>query len=223
MFKRLVFSALAAGVLAGVFMWGLQMVSTVPLIAQAEIFEVTGSHEHNHDEAEAAFAPEDGFQRHAFTLLAAVLLGVGFSFMLVAIFALRGAEVDARQGLLWGIGGYAAFYLSPAFGLPPELPGMMAADLDARQMWWAFAAVSAAFGLGMCVFAENKLWKIAGALIVSVPHVVGAPHVMIDDMGGGPPAELAAQFVTASLVTMAVFWAVLGMLSGYFYARFDDD
>jgi predicted cobalt transporter CbtA len=51
----------------------------------------------------------------------------------MALAARSGHDLDARRGLLWGLGGFAALHLAPAVGLPPELPGMASADLAARQ------------------------------------------------------------------------------------------
>lgn len=230
MLKRLILTALAAGMLAGVAGWGLQMTVTTPLILGAEVFEqgsVAAGHEHEagvapgHDHGAAAWAPEDGIERNAYTLLTAVLLGVGFAFMLSGGFALRGSEVGWRRGLVWGLAGFAAFYVSPSLGLPPEIPGMIAADLVSRQAWWLFATVAAAGGLAMIFFAGHTAWRLAGAALIVLPHVVGAPHPELSP--GGPPAELAARFAVASLVTVGLFWLALGGLSGYFFDRFGDD
>ncbi len=235
MFRRIVMTALAAGVLAGIFMWGLQMITTTPLIMHAEMVENGGGmamDQHSHDDADAgadghshdenAWMPEGGLERHGFSLLTAILMGTGFGFILAAVFALRGKDVGLNEGVLWGLGGFAALYVSPTLGLPPELPGMMAADLDARQMWWAFAAAGCAVGLALIVFSPNRLWKLAGALVIVIPHVVGAPDLALEDMSAGVPAEMAAQFAVTSLVAVGLFWIVLGALAGYFYNRFED-
>ena len=232
MFRRIVLTALAAGVLAGIFLWGVQMVTTTPLIIQAEVFESGGMEAdgHSHDSAaeetdghshdEEAWMPDEGFERHAFTLLTSILMGAGFGFILTAVFALRGRDVGLNEGILWGLGGFAAFYMSPALGMPPELPGMMAPDFDARQIWWISAAISCAAGLALLVFAGNLLWRIAGILVIVAPHAYGAPHVPLDELYLNIPAELAAQFAVSSLVTVGLFWIVLGAFAGYFYDRF---
>ena len=174
MFRQIVMTALAAGVLAGVFGWGLQMVTTTPIIATAEMLEnggpamagaathshdtvaaETDGHSHGDDHGDGMWMPADGMERHAFTLLTSILMGIGFGFILSAVFALRGRGVGLNEGVLWGLGGFAALYVSPTLGLPPELPGMMAGDLDARQMWWAFAAAGCAAGLALIVFSES--------------------------------------------------------------------
>ena len=242
MFRRIVMTALAAGVLAGIFGWGLQMVTTTPLIMAAEMYEPGGgeaamsdahTHDsaaeetdgHEHDHGDGMWMPEGGMERHAYTLLTSIPMGVGFGFVLTGVFALCGRGVGLNEGVLWGLGGFAAIYLAPALGLPPELPGMMASDLDARQMWWIFAVAGSSVGLALIVFSPNPLWKLAGALITVIPHIVGAPQPeMVDlaEMAGSVPAEMAARFAVTSLVTVGLFWVVLGALAGYFYDRFSE-
>ena len=68
------------------------------------------------------------------------------------------------------------------------------------------------------VFGRGWILPVLGIIAIAAPHLIGAPHP--DKTGGAAPAELAGHFVAASLVTAAVFWAVLGWLSGTFYRRF---
>ena len=156
MFGRIVLTALAAGVIAGVFVWGAHMVKTTPLIIQAEVYE-DATHADSHGAAtvttaeEESWAPADGIERGVYTLLADMLSSIGFAFMLTGAMALAGRAVDWQRGILWGLCGFAAFFLSPAFGLPPELPGSEAAALEGRQGWWILAVVLTALGLGLIV------------------------------------------------------------------------
>ncbi|MFQ5954541.1 MAG: CbtA family protein, partial [Kiloniellales bacterium] len=114
--------------------------------------------------------------------------------------------------------GFAAFALAPAFGLPPEPPGVAAAELSARQAWWLGTALATAGGLALMVFAGNTVAKVAGLVAIAAPHLISAPHLAET---GTLPAALAGRFVAASLVTSALFWVVLGGLSGWLYGRFD--
>lgn len=164
-----------------------------------------------------AWAPHDGIERTAYTTLANILMSMGFALLLVAIFALRGVPVDARQGLLWGLGGFAVFQLAPALGLPPEVPGAMAAGLEARQLWWLFAVISTAVGLWLMVFGKHFILPIIGIVIIALPHLTGAPHP--ETIGGSVPPELAGHFAAASIVVGAIFWAMLGWFSGAIYQR----
>jgi len=52
-----------------------------------------------------------------------------------------------------------------------------------------------------------------------LPHLIGAPAAPHGAMG--VPAELAAEFATASLATAAAFWLLLGSVSGWLYRRFE--
>jgi cobalt transporter subunit CbtA len=136
--------------------------------------------------------------------------------MLVGAFSLRGEKMDAKRGILWGLAGFATFSLAPAFGLPPELPTTLAADLSDRQIWWVVTALATAGGLYMASFSRSNLLKILGIIILALPHIFGAPHAPV---GGIVPTELNAQFSAASLTVMALFWIVLGAASGWFYGR----
>jgi len=132
---------------------------------------------------------------------------------------MRGHAIDVRRGLLWGIAGFAVFSFAPAAGLPPELPGMAAADLVTRQEWWLATAAMTAAGLATIVFGRRPALWLAGLVILLIPHLVGAP--ISPDAKSTLPAALAAEFVTASLATTLLFWLTLGSLSGWLHQRFD--
>jgi cobalt transporter subunit CbtA len=169
------------------------------------------------DGGHAAGTPDNGLERTLFTTLANVLTGIGFALILTACFALAGREVTGRVGVLWGIAGFTVASLAPALGLPPELPGTMAADLTARQSWWLLCAAATAAGLWMMVFRHGAAWTVLGAVLIAAPHLAGAPQP--DGMGGSVPPELAAHFVSASLATAAVFWCLTGWLCGTAWQR----
>jgi cobalt transporter subunit CbtA len=236
-------AAVAAGLLAGALVSVVQHFTTTPLILRAEEFERaglpgTGGHavvadadvgsgvparhvEAGHDHHPADSPPESSaaLERVLFTTLADVLVGIGFAFLVVAALAWKeGGNIGAWTGISWGAAGFAVFTLAPALGLPPELPGLFAADLAARQLWWAFAAGSAAVGLGLLAFGRKTVLKVLGVVVALVPHVVGAPSA--ESVGGSVPPELASQFAATSIVVNAIFWALLGWLSAVFYQRF---
>ena len=152
MFQRIFATALGAGIGVGLLIAALQHVALVPMILTAESYEsgVT-AHQHAtrawdiepptsiHVEAPAAFADEAHAHDHnasaedaalswrpVFTTIATTLTAVGFGLLLSGAFAVSGREVDMREGLLWGLAGFATFALAPAFGLPAELPGSVA-------------------------------------------------------------------------------------------------
>jgi cobalt transporter subunit CbtA len=127
-------------------------------------------------------------------------------------------RIDARSGLAFGVAGFAAFSLAPALGLPPEIPGSGAAALADRQLWWAFAAAATAGGLGLLLLSGRRALQIGGAVLIALPHLIGAPHP--EAFASTAPAELAGHFAAASLAVSALFWALLGSLSGGFHERF---
>src|ERR1051326_6757976 len=146
MLRRIFLTALIAGTIAGLFAAGLQHLKLIPLIAAAEVYEAAGAqadHQHSaapaHDAATAECEPAPGIERAFYTLMADLLAGIGFALLLAGAVALarsRGYAIDAGRGLLGGAGGFAVFALAPAMGLPPEFPGMSAAELAPRQQWW---------------------------------------------------------------------------------------
>lgn len=223
MIRRILLAAIVAGAAAGVFAHGAQMVEVVPLIHQAEVYEDLGhdeahGNEEEHADLHAGWEPADGFERQFYTLSANVLTGVAFGLLLVAAFTFSGREVDWKRGIVWGLAGYAVFSLAPSLGLPPATPGMEMGAVGERQVWWLGAVVATAGGLALIVFAASKIAKTAGALLIAAPHVIGAPQP--HELGTSPvPAELAAQYVVATLVASLAFWAVLGGLAGHFFSR----
>lgn len=229
MIGRILSIALLAGLIAGVVVTGAQLLRVIPLIQKAETYETSAPADHRthdaqsqgaaaHSHGDDAWAPEDGLERTAFTLLANILTGVGFGLLLNAALALYGRPVGLKGGILWGLAGFAAFVLAPALGLPPELPGLNTADLLDRQSWFLGTAIATAIGLACLVFASHLGIKAAGAVLIAVPHIIGAPHPA--ELGGSTPPELAAMFAIASLFTAAVLWIVLGGVSGYLHARY---
>ncbi|HEV8679319.1 MAG TPA: CbtA family protein [Stellaceae bacterium] len=227
MFRRIFLTALLAGAVAGLFAAGVQQLKLAPLIAAAEVYEAAEAsaqpaHQHDGKSDPAEWEPSPGWERTLYTLLADTLTGVGFALILTgcaALARLRGYPFDASRGMLWGAAGFAVFALSPTIGLPPELPGMVSAALAERQQWWLLAVVTTASGLALIAFVRLPALRIAGVVLLLLPHLIGAPQ---GGHGGGTvPPELAAQFATASLATAAAFWLLLGAASGWLYRRFE--
>lgn len=216
-FRNIVFASVLAGLLAGLFVTLVQLVGTVPLILQAEVYEnaappVAATHEH-----EEGWAPEDGVERTVYTVLANVVTGTAFALLLVAGYALRGTPVRWREGLLWGLGGFTVFMLAPSLGLPPELPGTPAAPLGPRQAWWALTALSTAAGLGLIAFRRSPLAAFAAILLIVAPHLVGAPQAA--ETATLVPESLLHSFIVAATVSSFLFWALLGVLTAVFFGR----
>ncbi len=173
-----------------------------------------GGHDHDHG---GAWAPHDGIERTFWTGVSNVATAIGFALIIVAVFAWRGGATW-RQGLLWGTAGFFVFFVNPAIGIRPELPGAFAADLLDRQLWWLLAVACSAAGVGLLILAPKALAKVGGAALLVVPHLAGAPHPEVE--GGLAPGSLADSFVFVSAATNAAFWLVLGVVASVAFTRF---
>ena len=231
-FRSIVFAAVVAGVVVGTVVTVAQQFGTVPLILKGEVYEraadeavaqpaqaAPAAHEHgDHAHNGAAWEPKEGFERNAFTAAANILTGIGFALLLGGIFALRARAVTWYEGLLWGLAGFITFTLAPGLGLPPELPGVPAAPLLSRQLWWAATAAATAAGLGL-LFLQRSAWAaVFGLCLIALPHLIGAPH--LEHVHTDVPEALSHQFVGFVTLTSLLFWALLGSLTGIAYQRF---
>ena len=232
LFQRIFFAAVLAGLAAGFAMSAVQQWRVEPLILQAEVYETAeaapAAHSHDaatpaHDHAEAAsahvhdenaWAPQDGAERVFYTVLANVLASIGFAMLLAAVSVLTNIEITAKNGVIWGLSGFLCLQLVPAFGLPPELPGMPAADLVARQAWWVATALATGAGILAIVKLRNWTGIVIAAVLILAPHVWGAPQLFAEQ-ASAIPAQLATQFAANSLFTGAVFWLLAGPLLGW--------
>ena len=223
-FKKMLAVAALTGILAGLLLTVVQKIQVVPLILKAEIYEqavenanqasgINAPAGHAHD----AWQPESGWERNLFTAAANIVIALGFALLLGAAVGLRGAKLDWRSGLLWGLVGYAVFFVAPSLGLPPEVPGAQAANLADRQAWWMATSIATATGLAFMFFSRQSTVKILGAVLLIAPHLIGAPQPEVH--GGAAPAELAQAFVIATFIANAVFWLGLGGLFGLFHQR----
>jgi len=239
-FRALVFSSVIAGFIVGLIVTAAQQFGTVPLILKAEVFEkaaehhqhdaaatpqpAAAAHDHaGHDHGAAAWEPRDGLERNAYTAAANVLTGIGFALLLGGLLALRsgatGERISWHEGLLWGLAGFAVFTIAPGLGLPPELPGVPAAPLLSRQIWWVTAVLATAGGLVLIVFRRSMPAAIAGLVLIMLPHLIGAPE--LDHVETNVPSSLSHQFVVAVTLTSLVFWSLLGSLTSAAFAYFD--
>ena len=231
MLQRLLTCALFAGLTTGLLMFALHGVLTVPLIAQAEVYEYSSApaaaaaHEHHHHEAVAAstqaghdhdhaggWEPQ-GWSRVALTLLATVASTIGFALMLVAAAIFTYGELDVWHGLGFGLAGFAATGLAISFGLAPELPGAAASDLVMRQAWWIGTAAATAVGIAAMMFGARPAVKLLGLILLAAPHIIGAPEIATTS--SPVPAELSALFAARTLALQAVMWIVLGAACGW--------
>ena len=238
MFRRVFLAAVLAGTVAGLVMAFLQETRVTPFIFAAEEFEnVAPAKDHAHgaqgiatesqpsassespdagaaDETTEpeAWMPADGLERTVYTVLADLVVGIGFALALVGISVLSGIPITLANGAVWGLCGFLAVSIAPAAGLPPELPGMAAADLLTRQAWWWFTVGCTGAGIGLLARTRHYgLWALAVALI-ALPHVIGAPQAPHEP--SPVPAHLATGFAANALAAAAAFWALLGISLG---------
>ncbi len=234
---RIFSTAVIAGGVAGLLLAAIQHFTVTPMILEAETYEtseVGSGHDHDqqpggsdggHTHDAETWSPEDGFERSFFTFANTLIIGIGFALLLVACYAIRTMVSESRMtqyrlnwrwGMLWGLGGFAAFHLAPAIGMPPELPGAAAGDLGARQTWWWLTVVLTGGGLLALAFAPGFA-RWLGLALIAVPHLLGAPQA--DIHAGLAPPELASAFVVTSLITQVIFWVALGALTARLYDR----
>ncbi|WP_192255754.1 CbtA family protein [Mesorhizobium silamurunense] len=164
------------------------------------------------------WAPADGYERFAFNVVANIVTGIGFALILVAVSEFAGGIGNWRQGVFWGLAGFAVFTLAPGLGLPPELPAMPAAELLPRQIWWISTVAATAIGLGLIAFRKSLPLAILAVALIVAPHIVGAPQP--DSFETAIPEGLHHQFVVAVTLTDLVFWLVLGAVVGVVRGRF---
>ena len=237
-FTRIVSTAVAAGLLAGLVLTAVQTVQIVPTILQAETYEsvsapvvapVAHAHGSAHADAHesatepahehAGWKPENGAERTMFTVLANVSMGVAYALLLCAALTVAGARPTLRQGLMWGAACYVVFFVAPSLGLPPELPGTSAAPLRERQLWWSLTALSTASGLALLAFGRGRVRAIAGFILLAAPQMIGAPQPLVHTSSA--PPDLQHAFVVASALANAAFWLAVGGFTSYFFKKFE--
>lgn len=140
-FRKLMVAVFGSGALAGFVLFAVQHFTVVPLIHTAETYETAGHEAHSGASHEdEGWQPAEGWERTSFTALATVLTGIGFAAMLFGVMALAGKTINTRRGALWGLAAFVCFSLAPAFGLPPQLPGVavtfMTVVLRSRVSWY---------------------------------------------------------------------------------------
>ncbi|MCL5801076.1 MAG: CbtA family protein [Gammaproteobacteria bacterium] len=229
-FRRIVSAALWTGILAGLLLTAVQSIQVIPTLLKAEVYEekaaaaalsgythssVEDGHEHQHDQD--AWKPANGWERTFSTAVSNISLAVGFALLLGGAICFRGGVSSWRAGLLWGLAGYAVFFVAPSLGLPPEVPGTELARLADRQLWWLMTVLATGAGLSLLIFARTGISKILGVVLLVVPHLIGVPQPQIHSSAA--PVGLAHAFIYATALANAVFWLAMGGLMGLFYKK----
>jgi cobalt transporter subunit CbtA len=234
--RETLLAAIVAGLIAALVFTAVQSVWVTPLILQGEVYEdaaeagpanheaapvnhesepAAAAAEHHHDEN--AWKPQDGWQRTLFTFGANLLMGVGYAFVLVALYLLWRGPTNTVSGAIYGLAGFLVFFAAPGLGLPPELPGTAAAELSIRQEWWARTAAATAIGL-ILLFSQSRWWlRVLALAIIVAPHFVPAPQPAVE--ASLAPAQLQSQFRVATTICNALFWLSLGVASGFAFRK----
>ena len=227
MLKKLILTAILSGLIGGIALNTLQFMTTIPLIHHAEVFEGKGlinyTNQHKVSTAmaskiqkkpttieEEAWAPQDGTERTVWTLIADIILATGFSFILLAIYLFIN-NLTLNKALGIGIVSYGIFFFLPSLGLHPELPGTVAASLNARQTWWIGTVVGSAIGFGLIFFNKNTIVKLIGLAIILLPHIIGAPMPLMH--AGSAPYKMLESFEYGSFAINGVFWILLSFVT----------
>ena len=110
-----------------------------------------------------------------------------------------------------------AFHLAPGVTLAPEVPGVAAADVGLRQIWWFATVAAAVVALWLIAFGRGWIaWGVA-VVLLAAPHVIGAPEP--DSFAGTVPPEIAALFAARALGVGLAAWVLLGSFAGYFWQQ----
>lgn len=224
MFTRILTSAVFAGAAAGLIAAVLQLVFVQPVLLHAELYESGALVHFGADAAKVPSAHPDlgGFEplRNGLSILFTMLTYTGFALVMIAVMSLaerQGHVVTGRNGLIWGLAGFLAFHLAPGLTLAPEVPGVAAADLTARQVWWSATVAAAAIALWLIAFGRNWIAWGAAIVLLLAPHLIGAPEP--DIFTGPAPTEIGALFAARAFGAGLAGWVLLGCFAGYFWQR----
>lgn len=218
MFRRIAISALFAGGAAGGIAGALQLVFLQPILLHAELYE---SGQLVHFGGSAVGAAQDVFgidiMRDGLSIIFSMAVYIGYAFLLAAAIALAeelGHSVSVRQGLLWGLSGFIATQLAPGFSLAPEVPGVAAAEIVDRQIWWFLTVTPAVVAMWLNGFSNSwRMWSVA-IFLLAAPHLIGAPQP--ESFAGSVPTELGSLFVVRALGVGLVAWLFTGLFVSHF-------
>jgi cobalt transporter subunit CbtA len=223
MWARVLLSVILVGLAAGLLMGLIQHVRLTPLILEAETFEHM-AHGHGaeaHSHGDQVWSPTDGMERTIYTTATAVIAAVGFALLLAGASFAMNIPITMANGWVWGLAGFIAMSFAPAIGLPPELPGMPAAELNSRVFWWTGCIGLTVMGLFLFHRSFSSIKALVPALAgLALPHVLFTPPKAVAE-ASQVPAHLAAQFVTASLGANLIMWIVIGVGLGWALKKFE--
>lgn len=227
-FRNFLSLAALVGVLSGLFLTLVQSVEVTPLIVKAESYELGMTHTVQYagartstETGQAEWQPSSVWARSVFSAISNVVVAVGLALLLGAVVNLRGVVLNWRSGMLWGCAGFVAFFIAPSLGLPPEVPGTQSASLLSRQVWWTLTSIATVAGLSLLAFGPRTVLKGLGIAMLITPHLIGAPQpdIYFSSAPDRLQAELARNFLIATVMANMIFWLTLGGLYGFFHKR----
>jgi cobalt transporter subunit CbtA len=219
MFSRILTSALFAGAAAGLIAALLQLVFVQPVLLHAELYE-TGELVHFGAESVSAHPDLPGLDamRDGLSIIFTMLTYTGYALIMVALMSIaegRGHNINARAGIIWGLAGFITFHFAPSLSLAPEVPGVAAADVADRQVWWTATVATAGIAMWLIAFGSHKISYAIAALLLLAPHIIGAPEPA--SFSGPVPTEIGALFAARAFGVGMAAWALLGTFAGYFW------
>ncbi len=223
-FRTLVFSAFAIAVFSGVIISVYQAYFITPIILGSEVFEVAEPVSHHQVEEVEAWAPEDGVERNSWNFTSNFLLCFAYALILLSAMSFKNST-NTIKGIFWGVAAYLAIFAAPALGLPPEIPGMEAAQLEGRQAWWLLTVILTAISLWLIAF-QNNLYKMIGVILLVLPHLLGAPQPEIHGFANSDPqavtelTQLWHDFILQTTIVNALLWVIIGASAGYFTKKY---
>ena len=222
MFTRILTSALFAGAAAGLITALLQLYFVQPVLLHAELYEGGDLIHFGSESTVSAFPELPGFDavRDGLSIVFTMLIYSGYAFIVLALMSQaedRGATINGRTGLLWGLAGFVAVHFAPGFSLAPDVPGVAAADVTARQIWWFATVIAAAIAMWLIAFGNGSVAWAGAAILLLAPHVVGAPEPSV--FTGPVPTEIGALFAARAFGVGMAAWVLLGCFAGFFWSR----
>ncbi|MFW8634481.1 CbtA family protein [Cribrihabitans pelagius] len=219
MFSRILTSGLFAGAAAGLITALLQLVFVQPVLLHAELYE-SGELVHFGGAAISAHPELPGIDvmRDGLSIIFTMLTYTGYALVMVALMSLaerQGHAVTARTGLLWGLAGFITFHFAPGLSLAPEVPGVAAADVGLRQVWWTLTVAAAGVAMWLIAFGGGLTAYLIAALLLLAPHVAGAPEP--ESFSGPVPTEIGALFAARAFGVGMAAWVLLGTFAGHFW------
>ncbi|WP_167882128.1 CbtA family protein [Leptospira semungkisensis] len=188
---EMAWTGILSGLISGLFLGLLIYFLNVPLIQEAEKFEVspaseksqvhthshgqnTHSHSHPPDTLDKSKLQEDTgvvSKRNLWTFLGSLILGIGYGILFslwLHFLPFHSFEKNSSilrtllYSILFSVAGFLIFFGIPALGLPPELPGRLAGEADyAARQSWWYLCVISCF-LGFAIFSATLTYSQLG-------------------------------------------------------------